>query len=95
MFALLSVCFDSTLMSSNPSVGNFSSPQFSAILAAYKSLLGYLIIAGIVLMIVISLHSFGDLKDKIARFKVKFLSKANKGKQVIITENVESLAGAI
>ena len=91
----LAVYFDSGLMSNNPGLGNYGSMQLSAILAANKTLLGYLIIAGIGLLTFILLHTFGDLKYKIARFKVKFLSKANKGKQVIITENVESLAGAI
>ena len=91
----LAVYFDSTLMSSNPGLGNYGSMQLSAILAANKTLLGYLIIAGIGLLIFILLHTFGDLKYKIARFKVKFLSKGKKRRDMLITENVESLAGVI
>lgn len=91
----LAVYFDSTLMSSNPGLGNYGSMQLSAILAANKTLLGYLIIAGIGLLIFILLHTFGDLKYRIARFKVKFLIKSRKETDMVITENVESLAGVI
>ena len=91
----LAVYFDSGLMSNNPGLGNYGSMQLSAILAANKTLLGYLIIAGIGLLTFILLHTFGDLKYKIARFKVKFLNKGRKAARVLITENVEGLAGAI
>ena len=91
----MAVYFDSGLMSNNPDVGHYGSMQLSAILAANKTLLGYLIITGIGLPTFILLHTFGDLKYKIARFKVKFLNKGRKAERVVITENVESLAGAI
>jgi hypothetical protein len=91
----LAVYFDSGLMSNNPGLGNYGSMQLSAILAANKTLLGYLIIAGIGLLTFILLHTFGDLKYKIARFKVKFLRKGRKAARVVINENVEGLAGAI
>ena len=91
----LVVFFDSGLMSNNPGLGNYGSLQLGAILAANKTLLGYLIIAGIGLLTFILFHSFGDLKYKIARFKVRFLNNGNKEKQVAITENIENLAGSI
>ena len=82
-------------MNNNPGLGGYGSIHLSAILAATKTLLGYLIIAGIGLLTFILLHTFGDLKYKIARFKVNFLGKGKKADRVIITENVESLAGVI
>lgn len=82
-------------MFNNPGLGNYGSLQFSDILAANETLPGYLIIAVLDCWYFVLLHTFGDLKYKIARFKVKFLIKAKKRKHVTITENVESLAGAI
>ena len=91
----LAVFFDSGLMSNNPGVGNYGSLQLGAILAANKTLLGYLIIAGIGLLTFILLHTFGELKYKIARFKVKYMRNGKKSERQVITENVESLVGAI
>lgn len=64
----LAVYFDATLMSNNAGLGNYRGVQLSAILAANKTLLGYIIITGIGVLCFILFHQFGSLKYKVARY---------------------------
>ncbi|MEO9211380.1 MAG: MFS transporter [Ginsengibacter sp.] len=92
----LSVFFDGSLMNNNPGIGGYGSVQLSAILAANKTLLGYIIIAGIGLLTFILFHHFGELKFKIARFKVKYSIQTRGRKKVTyVPEMVEDVAGAV
>jgi len=62
----LAVYFDAMLMSHNPTVGALRDVQLGAILAANKKLLGYIIIAGVGVLIFTLLHSFGRRKYSLA-----------------------------
>jgi hypothetical protein len=66
----LAVYFDGMLMSHNPGVGALRDVQLSAVLAANKKLLGYIIIAGLGVLIFTLFHSFGRQKYRIARYNM-------------------------
>lgn len=66
----LAVFFDATLMNQHQGLGNYRGVQLSAILAANKALIGYMILAGIGVLTYIFFHQFGSLKYKIARYNM-------------------------
>jgi MFS transporter, DHA2 family, multidrug resistance protein len=67
----LAFYFDGALMSTSPGFGNFRDVQLVAVLAANKTLLGYIIIAGIALLVFILFHRFGRLKYLVARYRLR------------------------
>jgi len=94
----LAFYFDGALMTSNLGVGNFRDVQLGAILASNKTLLGYIIIAGLALLTFILFHHFGLVGSKIGIYRVRKsfyqrLKKPNIEKE--ITEDVESIAGVV
>ena len=60
---------DSLTMSLNAGEGSLRSIQLGAIMASSKKLLGYIIIAGMGILMFVIFHQFGRLKYKIARVK--------------------------
>lgn len=88
----LAVYFDTTLMSNNLGVGNYRDVQLSAILAANKALLGYIIIAGIGILSFVLFHQFGSLKYKVARYnfyRAERIIKREKRKIARLPESVD------
>jgi uncharacterized protein with HEPN domain len=72
----LAVYFDAMLMSHNPGAGGLRDVQLSAILAANKKLLGYIIIAGLGILTFTLFHSFGMQKYRVARYIYKTKQRA-------------------
>ena len=94
----LAFYFDGALMSNSPDVGNFKDVQLSAVLAANKKLLGYIIIAGLALLTFILFHRFGRLKYSIARHRAGQSDQnllKNKVFNKEVTDEVELVAGSI
>ena len=83
----LAVYFDAMLMSHNPGAGGLRDVQLSAILAANKKLLGYVIIAGLVILIFTLDHSFGRQKYRVARYI--YLSKQREQNAVLISDMID------
>ncbi|PRD47737.1 efflux MFS transporter permease [Sphingobacterium haloxyli] len=67
----LAFYFDATIMNTYGTVGNFGQMQLDAILAANKTLLGYVIIAGLAFLTFIFFHQFGNFKYRIARYRIR------------------------
>ncbi len=86
----LAFYFDGVMMSSNPGAGNFRDVQLSAVLSANKTLLGYIVIAGLAFLTVILFHQFGRSKYKVAKYRIRS-QRAGK----IINEEVEGVAGVV
>ena len=94
----LAFYFDGVLMNTNPGVGNFRDVQLSAVLAANKTLLGYIIIAGLALLTFIFFHRFGTFKYRIVRYNMSKSNKQHLKNTQIEKElgnEVEDVAGAI
>jgi hypothetical protein len=94
----LAVYFDGVLMSNNPEVGNYRSVMLSGVLAANKTLLGYIIIAGLAFMTFIMFHHFGKLKYKVVSYHVKKSSRnilINNQIDEELIEDIEAVAGSI
>lgn len=73
----MSVHFDSLIMSQNPAIGSLRNVQLSAILAANKKLLGYIIIAGLGVLTFVLCHSFGREQYRIAYFRARKADNKN------------------
>ena len=67
----LAVYFDAITMSHYPGTGSLHDVQLNAILAANKRLLGYIIIAGIGVLMFVFFHMFGREKNIFAKHRVK------------------------
>lgn len=93
----LAFYFDGITMSMDSSVGSFGQIQLSAILAANKKLLGYVIIAGLAFMTFVFFHQFGDFKYRIARYRMNkwaWEKRRYEGKIPEIT-GAEDVAGVV
>lgn len=75
----LAVYFDTLTMSHNLGAGSLRDVQLSAILAANKRLLGYILIAGLGVLTFVLFHSFGRQKNSLESIGAKqfFKSKTN------------------
>lgn len=88
----LALYFDSLLMNHDASAGSLRGVQLSAILAANKKLLGYIIVAGLGVLTFILCHSFGRQKYNVARYRA---AKSEKQKQNGVEEKIADIAGTI
>ncbi len=88
----MAVYFDSVMMSHNPGLGNLRDVQLGAMLAANKKLLGYIIIAGLAVLIFILFHQFGLLKYKVVRHR---LYVSDKLKHAEPSEQIGDIVGAV
>lgn len=88
----LAVYFDTLLMNNNPSIGSMREVQLSAILAANKTLLGYIIICGLGILLFVLLHQFGHQKYQIARYRAKI---SQKQKIVELSGQITDVAGSV
>lgn len=95
----LAFYFDLNAMALDPSIGRFGSVQLSAVLAANKKLLGYVIIAGFAFLTFIFFHQFGTFRNRLDHNRVlrnqrknKGLSKKEKGD---MSEGIGEIAGAL
>lgn len=88
----MAVYFDSLTMSHNPGVGSLRNVQLGAILAANKRLLGYIIIAGLGVLIFVLFHQFGRLKYRMANVRA---IQSEKRKQNELAERIADIAGSI
>ena len=61
----LAFYFDLNTMALDPRIGNFGSVQLSAVLAANKKLVGYVIIAGLAFLTFIFFHQFGTYQNRL------------------------------
>ncbi|MDR2234204.1 MAG: hypothetical protein LBE56_13915 [Tannerella sp.] len=80
---------DSLTMSQSIGTTSLRDIQLGAILASCKKILGYIIIAGIAILIFVLFHQFGRLKFRIAEYNVY------KGKQPALPEQIADIAGTI
>lgn len=71
----LAFYFDTLSMNHDPRVGSMGVVQLGAILAANKTLLGYVIIAGMGFLTFIFFHQFGQQKYRFARYKMRMEEK--------------------
>ncbi len=88
----LSFYFDTITMNNNPGTVSIRDIQLGAVLAANKTLLGYIIIAGLGFLIFIFFHQFGKQKYRIARYRV---NKSAKQKQYKLSQQIADVAGSI
>ena len=79
-------------MNNNPGTVSIRDIQLGAVLAANKTLLGYIIIAGLGFLIFIFFHQFGKQKYRIARYRV---NKSAKQKQYKLSQQIADVAGSI
>lgn len=70
----MAIHFDSLMTNHSSTIGSLRSVQLGAILAANKKLLGYIIIAGLGVLMFVLTHSFGRLQYWIANIQAKRVS---------------------
>lgn len=96
----LAFYFDGIAMSANSDIGSLSQVQLSALLAANKKLLGYIIVIGLAFLAIIFFHQFGNFKYRIAHYNVrktkyKYGGKPSKAAIRDEKENLEESIGDI
>lgn len=94
----LAFYFDGVSLSSNAALGSYKDIQLSAVLAANKTLVGYIIIAGIGVLTFVLFHHFGISKNKVALYRVRksYLQRWKKARlEKEVSEELEGIAGAI
>ena len=74
----MAVYFDTLDMSHNPGIGSMRDIQLGAILAANKTLLGFIVIAGLGILSAILFHPFGQQKYNLARYNARKAEKRNR-----------------
>ena len=85
----MAVYFDTLDMSHNPDIGSMRDIQLGAILAANKTLLGFIVIAGLGILSAILFHPFGQQKYNLARYNARKAEKRNRN------QLAEQIAGSI
>ncbi|MEA4916933.1 hypothetical protein [Proteiniphilum sp.] len=86
----LAIYFDPLNMNNNLNIGSLRDIQMSAILASNKTLLGYVIIAGLGILSMILFYQFGQEKYKLVRFEARRAKKQNE-----LAGQVRDIAGSI
>lgn len=94
----LAFYFDGVVLNMQMALTNYKDLQLNAIMAANKTVLGYIILAGFAILTYIMIHQFGSMKYKIAQYRVKKsfdkrLTDRNPEKDV--QTNAESIAGGV
>lgn len=91
----LAFYFDTIMMNHDAAVGSFGSVQLSAILAANKKLVGYVIIAGFGFLALIFFHQFGHFKYRIAHYNVRKSRKERPREPVQAEDPLSGSIGSI
>ncbi|WP_298650518.1 hypothetical protein [uncultured Proteiniphilum sp.] len=86
----LAVHFDLLVMNQNSGIGSLRDTQMSAILASNKTLLGYIIIAGLGILSMIFFYQFGQEKYRLVRFNSRRSEKQNE-----LSGQIKDIAGSV
>lgn len=86
----MAIYFDTMSITNNPDVSSIRSIQLAAILAANKTLLGYVIIAGLGILIAVVLYPFGQQKYRLVKYR---MNRAER-KHMSIAGKIADISGA-
>lgn len=95
----LAFYFDLNTTTMDPSIGNFSSVQLGAVLAANKKLTGYVIIAGLAFLTFIFFHQFGTYQNRLdhnkaLRDRSNGRNRSKKDDEDELSESIGGIAGS-